>query len=184
MSVMWGAWALGMAASDPATLARFARMGMGAIRPAQGLLVLAGVLAASPRSHVPQVCTCSSQPHGLYAHMWPTRAYLWEDGGWHKQISAEVQDAWMQTLTYYMSEQMVANPFLWDRMRQPGQPVPFMFQEFADTGLAEAGLQRAPSQLEATFSQHSTQPPGMRGAGVLAAVADIVQGVLGSQVCT
>ena len=90
----------------------------------------------------------------------------------------------MQTLTFCMPGQMVANPFLWDRMRQPGRPAPFIFQEFADTALAEPGQQHAPRQLEATSSQHSTQPPGMSAVGVLAAVADIVQGVLGSQVCT
>ena len=90
----------------------------------------------------------------------------------------------MQTLTFCMPGQMVANPFLWDRMRQPGRPAPFMFQEFADTALAEAGQQHAPSQVKATSSQHSMQPPNMSAASVLAAVADIVQGVLGSKVCT
>lgn len=41
---MWGAWALGMAASSPAMLRRLERAGMGAIQPAQGLAALAALL--------------------------------------------------------------------------------------------------------------------------------------------
>ena len=55
MSVMWGAWALGMAASDKAMLARFQRMGMGVIQPPAGLTALAQLLAAIPAGHQAQV---------------------------------------------------------------------------------------------------------------------------------
>ena len=44
-SIMWGAWAFGMAAAAPATLRRLERAGMGALGPAQGLAALAGLLA-------------------------------------------------------------------------------------------------------------------------------------------
>lgn len=54
-SVMWGAWALGMAAT-PATLLRFERMGMGAIRPSLGLQALEALLLAQfPPEPLPQV---------------------------------------------------------------------------------------------------------------------------------
>lgn len=46
MSVMWGAWATGMAAADAAILQRFERLGMGSIKPAAGLAALAAVLSA------------------------------------------------------------------------------------------------------------------------------------------
>jgi hypothetical protein len=46
VSVQWGAWAgAGMAASDAQTAARVERLGMGMVRPAQGLAALEGVLA-------------------------------------------------------------------------------------------------------------------------------------------
>ncbi len=49
VSVQWGAWAgAGMAASDPQTAARVARLGMGLISPASGLAALEGALSASP----------------------------------------------------------------------------------------------------------------------------------------
>jgi len=48
VSVQWGAWAgAGMAASDPQTAARVARLGMGLISPQQGLAALEGALCAS-----------------------------------------------------------------------------------------------------------------------------------------
>jgi hypothetical protein len=47
VSVQWGAWAgAGMAARDPQTAARLARLGMGLIAPQQGLAALEGALAA------------------------------------------------------------------------------------------------------------------------------------------
>jgi hypothetical protein len=48
VSVQWGAWAgAGMAARDPQTAARVARLGMGLIAPQQGLAALEGALVAS-----------------------------------------------------------------------------------------------------------------------------------------
>ena len=40
VSIMWGAWMTGMAADNKATLSRFEKMGMGAIRPQEGLEAL------------------------------------------------------------------------------------------------------------------------------------------------
>jgi len=49
MSVQWGAWAgAGMAASDPQTAARVARLGVGMLRPSQALAALESVMAAPP----------------------------------------------------------------------------------------------------------------------------------------
>ncbi len=51
VSVQWGAWAgAGMAASDPQTAARVARLGMGLISPASGLAALEGALSAAASS--------------------------------------------------------------------------------------------------------------------------------------
>lgn len=47
VSIIWGAWAVGMAATAAATLRRFERLGMGAITPARGLAALAHVLATA-----------------------------------------------------------------------------------------------------------------------------------------
>lgn len=55
LSIVWGAWATGMAAAAAATLHRFERLGMGAIPPASGLKALARVSQAvgiSPLSEV------------------------------------------------------------------------------------------------------------------------------------
>lgn len=46
---MWGAWAMGMAAADAATLQRFERLGMGSIMPIVGLTALASILASPSR---------------------------------------------------------------------------------------------------------------------------------------
>ena len=45
-AIMWGPWALGMAAADARLHARFARAGLAAIPPALGLRLLSAVLAA------------------------------------------------------------------------------------------------------------------------------------------
>lgn len=52
VSVMWGAWAAGMAASDAATAQRFQRLGMGIIQPHAGLAALARILATSSEAQV------------------------------------------------------------------------------------------------------------------------------------
>ena len=44
ISVLWGPWALGMAAAQATTLARFVRGGLRPLHPAQGLRLLATVL--------------------------------------------------------------------------------------------------------------------------------------------
>ena len=52
VSVMWGAWAAGMAASDAATAQRFQRLGMGIIQPHAGLAALARILATTSETQV------------------------------------------------------------------------------------------------------------------------------------
>ena len=42
---MWGAWVTGMAAADAAILQRFERLGMGSIKPAEGLAALSAALS-------------------------------------------------------------------------------------------------------------------------------------------
>ena len=52
MSVRWGAWATGMAASE-ATLRRFQRMGMGALQAVEGLRVLSLVMQSMHSARAP-----------------------------------------------------------------------------------------------------------------------------------
>ena len=52
-SIVWGAWAKGMATSNASMLARFAKHGMGAIRPSFGLRILADMMrVTSPEAQV------------------------------------------------------------------------------------------------------------------------------------
>ena len=52
VSVMWGAWATGMAASDAAITQRFQRLGMGTIQPSAGLAALARILVSCSEAQV------------------------------------------------------------------------------------------------------------------------------------
>lgn len=53
ISIQWGAWAgTGMAAHDHAILARLHRVGLGAIRPADGLAALHTALTGLVSSYV------------------------------------------------------------------------------------------------------------------------------------
>jgi hypothetical protein len=55
-SIMWGAWAIGMAA-EANILQRLERAGMGAIPPLDGLNALAGILESlHPTSQVSRDC--------------------------------------------------------------------------------------------------------------------------------
>lgn len=45
-SIVWGAWATGMAANAAATLQRFERQGMGAVTASQGLTALSHILSS------------------------------------------------------------------------------------------------------------------------------------------
>lgn len=47
VSIMWGAWATGMAAKDATTAQRFQRLGMGTIAPHTGLAALGQLLRSS-----------------------------------------------------------------------------------------------------------------------------------------
>lgn len=51
-SIVWGAWAIGMAASAAATLQRFERQGMGAVTAAQGLRALSHIVASTSKELV------------------------------------------------------------------------------------------------------------------------------------
>ena len=76
--------------------------------------------------------------------------------------------------------QVVANPFIWSRLNRPGQPVPFLFDEFkpAETAAADA------LQPEASASRVQTGTgPAISAADALHDLMDIVKGMLGSQVC-
>lgn len=46
-SIIWGAWAMGMAAEQAGFLQRLARVGLGAITPSQGLGALQTMLSTS-----------------------------------------------------------------------------------------------------------------------------------------
>ena len=61
---MWGAWATGMAASDPSIAQRFERLGMGTIRPESGLAVLVQLLRS--RAAPSQVLLAASNQQGLF----------------------------------------------------------------------------------------------------------------------
>lgn len=53
LSVLWGAWSVGMAGRDAALAARIQRSGMGLIAPAQGLQALAHLVTRQARIRVP-----------------------------------------------------------------------------------------------------------------------------------
>ncbi|KAK9803914.1 hypothetical protein WJX72_004698 [[Myrmecia] bisecta] len=127
-SIMWGAWATGMAASDPSIARRFERLGMGLIQPAAGLEALSRARQSR-------------------------------------------------------NAQVVANPFIWSKLQQPGQPIPFMFELFkpdetAAHALPIPGGSRTPSRglpsqgLSLEASKAST----------LAGLDEIVLSMLGTKV--
>ena len=75
---------------------------------------------------------------------------------------------------------MVASPFLWERMRQPGRAVPFMFQEFA--GAAQAVQSAASEALQLPNAAPTQAGAGMTAAEVASAVAEAVHAILGPAV--
>lgn len=52
VSVMWGAWATGMAAAEAGIAQRLQRLGMGIIQPPAGLAALAQILVSSSDAQV------------------------------------------------------------------------------------------------------------------------------------
>lgn len=77
--------------------------------------------------------------------------------------------------------QVVASPFLWSRMRKPGQEVPFMFQEFVDEQAAQPEAQQLSQPPPATLS--APAQASMTAAQVAAAIAEAVHSILGPQAC-
>ena len=151
-STMWGAWALGMAASAPAMLPRLERTGMGAIQPAQGLAALAGLMEGL----VLQPSSCLGFGH----------------------------DA--------TPAQSVMNPFIWARLRRPGQDTPFLFASLvADIAATDAHSQPSgdpgAAQRERTAKQsRSAAPAGLplleRRAAIAGELLALVRGMLGPEV--
>ena len=77
--------------------------------------------------------------------------------------------------------QVVANPFIWNRLNRPGQPVPFLFNEFKPaehTAVAEMQPVASATKLQATTG------PAISRADALRDLMDIVKGMLGPQVRT
>lgn len=151
-STMWGAWALGMAASAPAMLRRLERAGMGAIQPAQGLAALAGLM------------------EGLLLQ--PASGFGFG------------QDA--------TPAQSVVNPFIWARLRRPGQDTPFLFASLvADIAATDAYFQPpgdpGSAQRERVAEQsRSAAPAGgslaERRVALEGELLALVRGMLGPEV--
>ena len=59
ISIQWGAWMTGMAAENQVTLRRFERLGMGAIKPNEGLTALHRIISYSS-IETPNVSTLSN----------------------------------------------------------------------------------------------------------------------------
>ena len=57
-SIMWGAWAVGMAAEQRGFLQRLGRAGLGAITPGQGLGALQTMLSSSTAQACPPPPLC------------------------------------------------------------------------------------------------------------------------------
>ncbi len=75
--------------------------------------------------------------------------------------------------------QVVANPFIWNRLNRPGLPVPFLFDEFKPaehTAVAEMQPVASAATLQATTG------PAISPADALRDLMDIVKGMLGPQV--
>lgn len=76
--------------------------------------------------------------------------------------------------------QVVANPFIWSRLNRPGQPVPFLFDEFRPAERAAV----AEAQPEGTAARLQTSTgPAISDRDALRDLMDIVKGMLGPQVC-
>ena len=75
--------------------------------------------------------------------------------------------------------QVVANPFIWSRLNRPGQPVPFLFDEFKPVqqpAVAEPRVEGAAAELQTSTG------PAISTADALRDLMDIVKGMLGPQV--
>jgi hypothetical protein len=76
----------------------------------------------------------------------------------------------------------MANPFIWNKLRQPGQPVPPMFAAFATVDTS-ATTQPQATIPHATAATVPSGPVRLPGPVIMQRLSDIVRNMLGHEVC-